>query len=191
MGVLDGDSSFLAVGESSMMMGSFEGGWGFPIFILVLFRALKYMNGFLFLFPLGLAGVLSAARTAAASLASVSGDTSSYCAPFPDLGFPGANFASFAVSMGLVQRASTKVLVVPRWIPTTTIYRYFWSLCALEFKVFVLIWYSHGAMIIFMDPIQINFASRFCFMWFKLRWNYIINLLIMEPFPYYFEKFEV
>ena len=43
--------------------------------ILVLFRALKYMDGCLFLFPFGLDGVLSAARTTIASLASISGDT--------------------------------------------------------------------------------------------------------------------
>jgi len=47
--------------------------------ILVLFQALKYIDGCLFLFPLGLARVLSTTRIATASLASVSKDTSSCC----------------------------------------------------------------------------------------------------------------
>jgi len=77
--ILEGDSSFVTVGASSMIMGSFEGGWGFPTLILVLLRDFKYINVYLFLFPFCLARVLSAARTTAASLASVSGDTSCCC----------------------------------------------------------------------------------------------------------------
>lgn len=47
--VLEGDSSPLTVGESSIVMGTVEDGWGFPDFILVLFLALKYIEVYLFL----------------------------------------------------------------------------------------------------------------------------------------------
>ena len=41
IGVLEGDSSPLTVGESSIIMGTIEDGCGFPVFILLLFLALK------------------------------------------------------------------------------------------------------------------------------------------------------
>lgn len=79
MEILEGDSFFVTVSASSMMMGSFEGGCGFPTLILVLFQALKYIGDCIFLFPFFLARVLSATRTTVASLASVLGDNSSCC----------------------------------------------------------------------------------------------------------------
>lgn len=79
MEILEGDSSLVTVGSSSMMTGSLKGGWGFPTLILVLLQALKHIDGCLFLFLFFLAGVLSETRTIAASLASLSRDTSSCC----------------------------------------------------------------------------------------------------------------
>ena len=123
MGVLDGDSSFVAVGTSSMMMGSFEGGWGFPIFNLVLFWALKYIDGCLFLFPLGLGGVLSVARIVVASLSSVLGDTSSFFAS-------SSSFAVFPVSTVFYFVCSSACLVSTFLVAT-----FFWTLLGFFLSV--------------------------------------------------------
>lgn len=79
MEISEGDSSFFIVGASSMIMGSFDGGWGLPTSIMVLLQALKYIDVYLFLFPFWVAGVFNVARTVSASLASVSGGTSPCC----------------------------------------------------------------------------------------------------------------
>lgn len=87
--ILEGDSSLVTVGASSMIMGSFDGGCGLHTLILVLLRPLKYIDVCLFLFPFCLAGVLNAARKVATSVASVSGDTSSCCSfPSSSVVFP-------------------------------------------------------------------------------------------------------
>ena len=64
---------------SSMIIGSFDCGWGLPTLIHVLLFALKYMEVCLFHFPFCFGGVLKAASVAAASLANISGDFSSCC----------------------------------------------------------------------------------------------------------------
>jgi len=89
-----------------MAMGSFEGGCGFTIFILVLFRALKYMDGCLFLFGLGLTEVLSATRTVVASLYSVLGDTSAFFASV-SFSFVFSASASFVSSIPVLISSSS------------------------------------------------------------------------------------
>ena len=74
-----GDSSFGLVVVSSMTIGSFDCGWGLPVFIRMLLLALKYMEGSLFCFPFCFGDVLRAASIAAASLAKISGDFSFCC----------------------------------------------------------------------------------------------------------------
>jgi len=54
IGALEGDSFPWAEGESSIIIGTLEEGWGFPVLILVLFLALKYIEVCLFLFCFGL-----------------------------------------------------------------------------------------------------------------------------------------
>jgi len=53
IGALEGDSFPWAVDESSITIGTLEEGWGFPVLILVLFLALKYIEVCLFLFSFG------------------------------------------------------------------------------------------------------------------------------------------
>lgn len=77
--ILEGDSSLVTVDASLMIMGYFDGGCGLPTLILVLLRALKYIDACLFLFPFSLGGVINAVRTTIASLANVLRDTSSCC----------------------------------------------------------------------------------------------------------------
>ena len=76
IGVLEGDSFPLVEGESSIIIGTFEEGWGFHDLILVLFLALKYIEVCLFLFCFGLIGVLRAVMSVFTSLSRVSRDTS-------------------------------------------------------------------------------------------------------------------
>ena len=78
MDALEGDLSFCVAGVSTIVIGSFEGGWGLPVFIITLLLALKYMEGSLFHFPLYFGDVFRVASTAAASLAKISGDFSFY-----------------------------------------------------------------------------------------------------------------
>jgi len=103
IGDLEGYSSPLIEGESSIVIGTVEDGLGFPVFILVLFLALKYMEACLFLFSFGLIGVLSAVMTAATSLSRVLGDSSlcfSYVASFSP------PFVSFSFSVHFVSSCS-------------------------------------------------------------------------------------
>ena len=78
MDAFEGDLSFCLVGVSTIVIGSFDCGWGLPIFICMLFLALKYMEGSLFHFPFFFGDVLRAASIATASLAKISGDFSFY-----------------------------------------------------------------------------------------------------------------
>lgn len=103
MGVLEGDSSPLVVGESSIIIGTIEDGCGFTVFILVFFRALKYIDVCLFLFCFGLIGVLRVMRAANASLYRVSGDTYVFSAPFS------SPSVFFSVSAGFVSFCSVLV----------------------------------------------------------------------------------
>jgi len=77
MDIFGGDSSFCLVVASSMIIGSFDYGWGLPTLILVPLLALKYMEVCLFLFPFCFGGVLKTTSIATASLANISGDFSS------------------------------------------------------------------------------------------------------------------
>ena len=61
---------------STIVIGSFDCGWGLPVFIRMLLLALKYMEGSLFQFPFCFGDLLKAASIAAASLAKISGDFS-------------------------------------------------------------------------------------------------------------------
>ena len=84
MDALEGDLSFCVAGVSTIMIGSFDGGWGMPVFIQMLLLALKYMEGSPFRCPFSFGDVLRVAITAAASLAKISGDFS-LCCPFSRL----------------------------------------------------------------------------------------------------------
>jgi len=84
MDALEGDLSFCVAGVSTIVIGSFDGGWGLPVFILMLLLALKYMEGSLFHFPFFFGDVLRVANTAAASLAKISGNFS-FCCPVSKL----------------------------------------------------------------------------------------------------------
>lgn len=79
MDALEGDLSFYVVGVSIIVIGSFDGGWGLPVFILMLLLALKNMEASLFHFAFCFGDVLRVASTAAASLAKISGDFSFCC----------------------------------------------------------------------------------------------------------------
>jgi len=79
MDALEGDISFGVACVSTIVMGSFDGGWGLPVFILMLLLALKYMEGSLFRFPFCFGDVLRVASMTAASLAKISGDFSLCC----------------------------------------------------------------------------------------------------------------
>lgn len=103
IGALEGDSFPWAEGESSIIIGTFEEGWGFPILILVPFLALKYIEACLFLFCFGLMGVLRAMGAASASLSRILGDTSS-CSVFSTSFSPPS--ASFSVSVCSISSCS-------------------------------------------------------------------------------------
>lgn len=64
--------------------------------------------------------------------------------PFPNPAFPGASFASCAVSMGLGQCDLTEVLIDPRWLPTATVLVVFFIAILNSLKS-VPTWYSHGS----------------------------------------------
>ena len=76
IGALEGDYFPWVEGEYSIIIGTFEEGWGFPVLILVLFLALKYIEVCLILFCFGLIGVLRVARVVVSSFSRVSQDTS-------------------------------------------------------------------------------------------------------------------
>jgi len=84
MDALEGDLSLGVVGVSTIVIGSFDGGWGLPVLILTLLLALKYRGVSLFHFSFGLGEVPRVASTAAASLARISADFS-FCCPFSGL----------------------------------------------------------------------------------------------------------
>ena len=84
MDALEGDLSFCVVGLYTIVIGSFDGGWGLLVLILTLLLALKYMEGSPFRFPFCFGDVLRVASTATASLAKISGDFS-FCCPFSRL----------------------------------------------------------------------------------------------------------
>ena len=94
IGVLEGDSSPLEVGESSIIMGTIEDCFGFPVFTLVLFLALKYMEACLFLLSFGLIGVLKAMSATTVSLSKVSGDTSIFSTSFVSSFSTSSSFSS-------------------------------------------------------------------------------------------------
>jgi len=79
MDALEGDLSLGVVGVSTIVIGSFDGGWGLPVLILTLLLALKYKGVSLFCFSFGLGEVLRVANTTAASLARISVDFSFFC----------------------------------------------------------------------------------------------------------------
>lgn len=79
MDALEGDVSLRAVGVSTIVIGSFDGGWGLLVLILTLLLALKYKGVSLFCFSFGLGEVLRAASTTTTSLARISADISSCC----------------------------------------------------------------------------------------------------------------
>jgi len=79
MDALEGDVSLGVVGVSTIVIGSFDGGWGLLVLILTLLLALKYKGVSLFHFSLGLGEVLRVASTATASLARISAEFSSCC----------------------------------------------------------------------------------------------------------------
>ena len=78
MDALEGDVSLGVVGVSTIVIGSFDGGWGLPALILTLLLALKYKGASLFHFSLGLGEVLRVASTATASRARISAVFSFY-----------------------------------------------------------------------------------------------------------------
>lgn len=80
---LEGDLSFCVAGVSTIVIGSFDGGWGLLVFILTLLLALKYMESSLFRFPFFFGDVFRVASTTAASMAKISGDFS-FCCLFLD-----------------------------------------------------------------------------------------------------------
>ena len=84
MDALEGDLSFGVVGVSTMVIGSFDGGWGLLVLILTLLLALKYRGVSLFHFSFGLGEVLRVASIATASLARITTDFS-FCCPFSRL----------------------------------------------------------------------------------------------------------
>lgn len=94
--VLEGDSSTLTVGESLIVMGIVEDGWGFPVFILLLFLALKYMEACLLIFSFGFICVLRFVRAAVSSLSRVSRDPSLCFASATSFSPP---FVSFFLSL--------------------------------------------------------------------------------------------
>jgi len=85
MDALEGDLSLGVVGVSTIVIGSFDGGWGLPVLILTLLLALKYKGVSLFRFSFGLGEVLRVASIASASLARISADFSFCC---PSFGIP-------------------------------------------------------------------------------------------------------
>ena len=172
MGVLDGDSSFVAVWTSSMMMGSFEGGWGFPIFILVFFQALKYIDGYLFLFPLGLAGVLSVARTVVASLTSVLGDTSSCCAS-------SSSSAIFLVSTGFVSVVSIFFFYSTFLVSAFPMATFFYTVLGFFFSVLGL----------FLFSIVVLLFSAFDSFFFSALGSYLVVSCFSSPI--WFPSFSV
>jgi len=74
MDALERDLSFCVAGMSTIVIGSFDGGWRLLVFILTLLLALIYREGSLFCFPFCFGDVLRVASTAAASLVKISGD---------------------------------------------------------------------------------------------------------------------
>jgi len=74
MEIFEEDPSFGLGVVSSMIIGSFDCGWGLPTLIRVPLLALKHMDVCLFHFPFCFGGVFKAASTVAASLANISGD---------------------------------------------------------------------------------------------------------------------
>ena len=99
IGVLEVDSSSLTNGESSIIIGTIEDGWGLLVLILVLFLVLKYMEACLFLFFFGLIGVLREVRVVASSLSRVSGDPSLSSASTASFSPPFVSFSIFVCSI--------------------------------------------------------------------------------------------
>ena len=79
MDAFEGDFSFCVAGVSTIIIGSFDCGWGLLVFIRMLLLALKFMEGSLFRCPFCFGDMLRVASTAAASLAKISGDISFCC----------------------------------------------------------------------------------------------------------------
>ena len=79
MDAMEGDVSLGAVGVSTIVIGSFDGGWGLPVLILTLLLSLKYKGVSLFHFFFGLGEVLRVASIAIAALERISTEFSSCC----------------------------------------------------------------------------------------------------------------
>lgn len=133
MDAFEGDFSFCVVGVSTIVIGSFDYGWGLPVFIRMLLLALKYMEGSLFHFPFCSGDVLRVARTAATSLARISGDFS-FCCPVFRLPVESPVLTIFwlpveTVSMFPVEIVSTVLVCLARFGSSSFFSLFFCLLC--------------------------------------------------------------
>ena len=161
-----------------MTIGSFDGGWGLPTFILVLLLALKYIEVCLFCFPFCFAGVLNAASTVVASLANVSGDVS-FCYSFP------SSLAAFSMStvFACVSAISGGVFSFSCWVPTLPMAVFFWAFLAFFFSAFVLFLFSVFELVFFSALgsalVSSNFSFSSCF-------SYVFLLFECLVLPHYY-----
>lgn len=82
MDAIEEDLSFCLIGVSTIVIGSFDCGWGLPVFICMLLLALKYIEGSLFRFPFFSGVMLKATSTTTTSLVRISGDFSFFYSVF-------------------------------------------------------------------------------------------------------------